>query len=104
MSKRLRQGILPFRIEGSDEPLVARGGLVLPYEMAEALRLPEVIDRELPPPGSGRGYGPSQFVVPLVLMMHGGGKKLEDLREIRAEMSLRQLMRIKELPASCTLS
>ena len=48
MSRKLRQGILPFRIEQSEEPLVARGGLILPYEMAKAMRLPEVIDRELP--------------------------------------------------------
>ncbi len=44
MASKLRQGILPFRVVQSDEPLVARGGLVLPYEMARALRLPEVID------------------------------------------------------------
>ena len=103
MSSKLRQGILPFRIERSDEPLVARGGLVLPYEMAKALRLPEVIDRELPSPGSGRGYRPSHFVMPLVLMMHGGGKKLEDLREIKGEVSLRKLLGMKELPASSTV-
>lgn len=39
MSNRGRQGILPFRIERSDEPLLARGGLVLPYEMARALSM-----------------------------------------------------------------
>ena len=83
--------------------MVARGGLVLPYEMARALKLPEVIDRELPPPGSGRGYKPSQFTLPLVLMFHGGGKKLEDLREIKGEVSLRELLDMKELPATCTV-
>ncbi|MEK7777547.1 MAG: IS1380 family transposase [Chloroflexota bacterium] len=103
MTGKLRQGILPFRIERSDEPLIARGGLVLPYEMARALELAEVIDRELPPPGSGRGYKPSQFVMPLVLMLHGGGKKLEDLREIKGEVSLRKLLGIKDLPATCTV-
>jgi hypothetical protein len=82
---------------------MARGGLVLPYEMAKALRLPEVIDRELPPPGSGRGYKPSQFAMPLVLMLHGGGKKLDDLREIKGEVSLRELLEMKGLPASCTI-
>lgn len=103
MNNELRQGILPFRIERSEEPLVARGGLVLPYEMAKALRLPEVIDRELPAPGSGHGYRPSGFVMPLVLMLHGGGKKLEDLREIKGEVSLRKLLGMKELPASSTV-
>lgn len=94
---------LPFKIERSDEPLIARAGLVLPYEMARAMRLPQVIDQELPSPGSGHSYKPSQFVMPLVVMLHGGGKKLEDLREIKGEVSLRELLEMKELPASCTV-
>ncbi len=56
-----RQTILPFEIEQTDAPLMARGGLILPYEMAQALGLAGVIDRELPSPGSGRGYKPSPF-------------------------------------------
>ena len=103
VSSKLRQGILPFRIERSEESLVARGDLVLPYEVAEALSLPRVIDRELPSPGSGRGYRPSHFVMPLVLMLHGGGKRLEELREIEGEVSLRGLLEMEELPASCTV-
>jgi len=103
MAAKLEQGVLPFKIERSDEPLIARAGLVLPYEMARALKLPQVIDCQLPPPGSGHAYKPSQFVMPLILMLHGGGKKLEDLREIKAEVSLRELLGLKELPASCTV-
>ena len=103
MAVRLQQGVLPFKIEKNDEPLIARAGVVLPYEMARALKLPQVIDRELPPLGSGHSYKPSQFLMPLVIMLHGGGKKLEDLREIRAEVSLRELLGMKELPASCTV-
>jgi len=98
-----KQGVLPFKVEQTGEPLMARSGLVLPYEMAKALRLPQVVDRELPPPGSGHSYKPSQFVIPLVLMLHGGGKELEDLREIKGEVSLRKLLEMNELPASCTV-
>lgn len=103
MSKNRRQGLLPFRVVQSDEPLIARGGLALAYEMTKAMKLPEVIDRELPAPGSGRGYCPSRFVMPLVLMLHGGGRKLEDLREIKAEVTLRGLLGMKELPGSTTV-
>ena len=83
MSKKYKEGILPFKVVATDEPLIARGGLILPYEFAKSLRLPEVIDRELPPSGSSRVDKPSQIVMPLVLMLHGGGKKLNELREIR---------------------
>lgn len=103
MTKRRKEGILPFKVVVTDEPLIARGGLVLPYELAKALKLPKVIDKELPLPGSGRGYKPSQFVMPLVLMLHGGGKKLEEVREIKGEVSLRELLEIEGLPASCTV-
>ena len=102
MNRQSREGLLPFRIEQSKEPLIARGGLILPYEMARALRLPAVIDRELPSPCSGHSYKPSRFVMPLILMLHGGWKKLEDIREIKGEASLREVLGMKELPASCT--
>jgi hypothetical protein len=36
-------------------------------------------------------------------MLHGGGKKPEDLKELRGEVSLRQLLEMKELSASCTV-
>lgn len=36
MVVKLQQAVLRFRIEGTDEPLIARAGLVLPYEMARA--------------------------------------------------------------------
>jgi hypothetical protein len=54
--------------------------------MAKALKLPQIIYQELPSAGSGHGYRPSQFVIPLVLILHGGGKTLDDLREIKGEI------------------
>jgi hypothetical protein len=103
MKKKLPKARLTFEIVGTDEPLIARGGLVLPYEMAKALKLPQIIDQELPSGGSGHSYAPSQFVMPLILMFHGGGKALEDLRELKGEISLRKLMDMEEMPASCTV-
>jgi len=76
---------------------------MLAYEMAKALRLPQVVDREMPAPGSGHSYRPWQFVMSLVLMLHGGGRKLADMREIEAEASLRGLLDMERLPARSTL-
>lgn len=104
MKKKLRKNRrLPFQIVGTNEPLIAHGGLVLPYEMAKALNLPMLIDEVMPAGGSGHSYRPSRFVVPLILMFHGGGKALEDLREIKGEISLRKLMDIEDMPATCTV-
>lgn len=51
-----------FKIVATDEPLSARSGLLLPHEMAKALRLPKVINKKLPRPGSGRIYRVSRGV------------------------------------------
>lgn len=101
--KKLPQTRLRFTIAATSEPLIARGGLILPYEMAQALKLPQIIDQELPLAGSGHSYRPSRFVMPLIIMFHGGGKKLEDLRELRGEISLCQLMGMEQMPAACTV-
>ena len=103
MKKKLPGTGLRYEIEGTDESLIARGGLVLPYEMARALKVPQMIDREMPSAGSGHGYAPSQFVMPLIMMLHGGGKTLEDLRELKGEVSLRKLLDMDQMPASCTV-
>ncbi|MCL5961371.1 MAG: hypothetical protein M1358_19020, partial [Chloroflexi bacterium] len=63
-SQLLPEEVFHFEIEATDEPLIARAGLVLPHQMAKALGLPRRIDRELPAPGSPRGYSPSAFVMP----------------------------------------
>ena len=41
-----------------------------------------------PGPGSAAGYRPSSFVEPPLLMLHGGGRTLEDLRQIRGDAGL----------------
>ena len=99
----LPEEVFDFEIEATDEPLIARAGLVLPHQMAKALGLPRRIDRELPAPGSPRGYAPSSFVMPMLLMLHGGGKALDDLRELQAEVSLQKLLQMKDLPDSTTV-
>jgi hypothetical protein len=102
-SSFLPEKVFDFEIEVTEEPLIARAGLVLPHEMAVALGLPREIDCELPAPGSPRGYAPSAFAMPVLLMLHGGGKALDDLRELQAEVSLRELLQMKQLPDSTTV-
>lgn len=99
----LPEEVFDFEIEATDEPLIARAGLVLPHQMAKALGLPRRVDRELPAPGSPRGYAPSAFVMPILLMLHGGGKALDDLREVEGEVSLCKLLQMEGLPDATTV-
>jgi hypothetical protein len=43
--------------------------------------LRDLTDRYLPGPKSNRGFDPSVIVDTVVLMLQGGGRSLEDLRE-----------------------
>jgi len=94
------QTVLPFKLATTDEQLTAHGGLALFGEFLQAMNLPSQLDAALPAPGSRVGYHPSQFVGPLLLMLHGGGRTLEDLRQIREDVGLRTMLRLSMLPSA----
>jgi len=85
MEGSLPQLILPIKLERSAERLTSLGGLVVLEELARAVGLWEDVDGALEGPKSGRGYQAHEFVQGLVWMLHAGGRRLEDLRELRAE-------------------
>jgi len=94
------QSVLPFKLAMSKETVTPHAGLALFGEFLRGLKLPGAVDEALPEPGSGAGYDPSRFVLPLVLMLHGGGRALEDLRQIREDGGLREVLELTELPSA----
>lgn len=88
----VRQTVLPFKLERTDETLTAHGGLALLAEFNHGLGVCGLTDRYLPRPGSNRGYAPSVFVDRLILMLQAGGQCLEDLRELTREAGLLRLL------------
>jgi len=103
MEQSLPQLILPIKMEKSQERLTSLGGLVVLEEMAQALKVWKRVDEHLEGPGSGRGYRPSEFVQPLVWMLHAGGRRLEDLRELRAEQEVLQELGLRAVPDAGTV-
>ena len=97
---KVKKSILPFILEGADEVITSRAGLVLFGEFLHGLGLNQRADKYLPLPGSGRGYKPKEFILPLVLMLNGGGKAIEDIREIKLDEGLRELLYIEKIPSS----
>jgi hypothetical protein len=103
MEQSLPQLILPIKLERSSERLTSLGGLVVLEEMAQALGVWKRVDEQLKGPGSGRGYRPSEFVQPLVWMLHAGGRRLEDLRELRAEQEVLEELGLRAVPDAGTV-
>ena len=99
----IQQTVFPFKIETTKERLTAHGGLALMGEFNHGIGLRELTDRYLPPPGSHRGFEPSVMVDSLVLMLQGGGRSLEDLRELKNEEGLLKLIGRDEIPEPDTV-
>jgi len=96
----IRQTILPFKIEMTRDLITPHAGLALLGEFAVGLDLLPSVDRYLPKPGSCAGYHPSEYIFPLILMLNGGGRSLEDIRQIRADEGLREIVPLKRIPSS----
>jgi hypothetical protein len=103
MERSLAQLILPIKIERSSERLTSLGGLVVLEELARGVRLWEEVDGVLEGPKSGRGYEPREFVRALVWMLHAGGRRLEDLRELQAEQQVLKELGLEAVPDAGTV-
>jgi hypothetical protein len=98
----IAQGILPFKIERTDELITPRSGLALFSEVIRSLHVEQRIRDYFPRPGSNRGYEAWAYIEPLLLMLEGGGRHVEDLREIRDDQTLRELVGLRRMPSLST--
>jgi len=87
-----------FSLRPSKETLTAQSGLALFGKFCQRIGLSKTVREQLPPPGSNRGYHPDAYVLPLVMMLHAGGRYLEDIRAICKDKGLCRLLKIKTIP------
>lgn len=74
--------MLHFKLAKTQEAISPLSGLILYMEQMLAMSLPKLIIRWLPKAGSNRGYAPTAYVIPILLMLLGGGRTIEDIRKI----------------------
>ena len=96
----IRQTVLPFKLEKTKDTITSHAGLALLGEFCVGLGLLDFTDSYLPKPGSGAGFRASEYVFPLVLMLNGGGRSLEDVRVIRDDTGLREILSLDRVPTS----
>ena len=96
----VRQHVLPFKLEATNDTMTSQSGLVLFGEFLRSLDIKREIDRAFGTPGSGAGYPASAYVIPLLLMLQGGGRSLEDLRMIVRDKGFLELLEIGEVPST----
>jgi len=98
----IQQGILPFKIEHTDELITPRSGLAVFAEVVRTLKVDQKVSEAFPRPGSNRGYEAWSYIESMLLMLEGGGRHIEDLREIRDDETLRRLVGLSLVPSLST--
>jgi hypothetical protein len=100
MSNIIKQKVLPFKIEKTQDSITPHGGLSLVGEFMVGSGIIDAIKKHMPVPGSGHGYKPSEYIFPLLLMLHGGGRSLEDIRQISQDEALREVLPLERIPST----
>ena len=94
-----RQGILPFVIRhGTGEAVTAHAGLPLVVEAARAVRLEEVVEAQLTVAKRQRGFSEMEKLEALLLLVAGGGDRIEDIRILAEDQGFMRLLD-RELPS-----
>ncbi len=94
------QGVLNFSVEGTKESLTSNAGTILFGEYLKAIKVDQLSNTYLSLPQSNRGYMPFEHIQPLLLMLHSGGRVLDDLRNIHADKAIKETLKIKRMPIS----
>ena len=93
----IQQRILLFELEVTKEEIIPRNGLVLYGEVLRALKVGQRVERSFPWPGSNWGYEAWRYAEPLMMMLYGGGRHIEDIREIGDDVVLRKLVGMEQI-------
>ncbi len=95
--------ILPYKLSTTNDQLTSRTGLLAIAELMESLRFAERVDAHFPQPGSNRGFSPSVFIQPFMLMQHEGGFHLDDVRHLTEDIALRKVLNLDTIPQASSL-
>jgi hypothetical protein len=95
--------MLPYKLDNTNDLLTSRAGLLATAQLLESLNLAECIDQHFPLPKSNRGFAPSIYIQSLLLMQHEGSFHLDDVRHLRDDDALREVLDLKTLPSATTL-
>lgn len=99
----IKQTQLNFKLGLTANEITSRAGLAVYSEFLRGFGMKDLIDKHMPLPGSNRGYGAWSYIEPLMLMQYGGGRHIEDLREVAEDKALKRLVGIEGIPSASTV-
>ena len=96
----MTQTILNFKVQSTNERLTPRIGIAILGEYLKGMNLEQLCNENLPKARRDNGYLAFEFIYPLILMLHSGGRFLDDIREIKIDKALTTLLKIKNIPTA----
>ena len=96
-------GHFSYRTADSSHNLTSRAGLAMLAEFIAQLRLGETVDQAMPVAGRNRGYTASTLFNTFMLLLHEGGRCLDDVLHLKGEPMLMKLFGFKTVPDAHTL-
>jgi hypothetical protein len=99
----IKQSQLNFKVGLTKSEITSRSGLAVYSEFLRGFGVKELIYKHMLPPGSNRGYGAWSYIEPLMLMMYGGGRHIEGLREVAEDKALRRIIGMEGMPSASTV-
>ena len=100
----MTQTILNFKLQSTNEKLTPRTGVAILGEYLKGMNLENFCNDNLPKAKRNNGYSAFEFIYPLILMLHSGGRFLDDIREIKVDKALTTLLKIVNIPTANAFS
>jgi len=94
------QSILNFNIEATSEKLTPRTGILLLGEYLKGMNLEKYCNDEIKSSTHHKAYNPFEYIYPLILMQHSGGRVIDDIKEIRMDEALKIILKIDNIPTA----
>ena len=94
--------IANYKIKSSKELLTSQSGAILFGEFIEKIGFYKSVDSHMSLPGNHRGYEGKVYMSSLMLMLHVGGKYIEDLRLIERDSAMKRLLGLQVPSSSAT--
>ena len=96
----MAQTVLNFNIASTSEKLTPRTGVAIFGEYLKGLNFEKLCNAHIPNSTHYKAYDPFKFIYPLILMLHSGGRVLDDIKEIRLDEALGTLLKIEKIPTA----
>ena len=85
--------------KSSKEKLTSQGGAILFGEFLSKAGFVSAIRQHMSLPKNHRGYEAEKYIIPLIMMLHIGGKYIEDIRLIQRDRVMREILGLTIIPS-----